>query len=93
MTGNQCVESIFSLQQKVTKAIGPFLTIRPLSEAIDVKIDDDFKNKHFKELAKEHWPNKWPKNAYGWLLKMLGFHPDFGGARATDLSETIHTHS
>ena len=93
------------------KSDRPFLTIQPLSEAIDVKIDSDFKNKHFKDLIKElkknkgnkfdntnvlicwhhgeildlasalganqgdlpqsaHWPDKWPKKAYGWLLKI-----------------------
>jgi hypothetical protein len=93
------------------KSDRPFLTIQPLSEAIDLKIDSAFKNKHFQDLVKElrknegnkfdnanvlicwhhgelldlasalganqgdlppsaHWPAKWPKKAYGWLLKI-----------------------
>ena len=43
------------------KSDRPFLTIQPLAEAIDVKIDGDFKNKHFKDLIKELKKNKGDK--------------------------------
>ena len=36
----------------------PFLTLQPLSEAIHVDIDSDFKDKHFDDVAKELRRNK-----------------------------------
>lgn len=98
------------------KSDRPFLTLQPLSDAIGVTINDEFKNRHFEKLAKElekneenkykdtnalicwhhgeilglasaigadqehlppsaHWPDKWPKDVYGWLLKIY-YRPD-----------------
>lgn len=112
------------------KSDRPFLTIQPLSDAIGVKIDDEFKNKHFKDLAKEleknrenkfnnsnvlvcwhhgeildlasaiganqvelpesaHWPAKWPKDAYGWLLKIY-YEPD--GTLDREHTDAINEH-
>lgn len=110
-----------------TKSDRPFLTLQPLSDAIGVPIDDEFKNKHFEELAKElqrnkfnnsnvlvcwhhgeildlasaigankgelpepaHWPAKWPKDAYGWLLKIY-YKPD--GTLDREHTEAINEH-
>src|SRR5215469_2939014 len=90
----------------------PFLTIRPLSDAIGLPIDDEYKDKHFSKLvdairanngrkfedshilicwhhgeilnfaealgassnslpSSSNWPVKWPKEVYGWLLKIF----------------------
>ena len=43
------------------KSDRPFLTIQPLSQTINIKIDSDFKNKHFKDLIKELKKNKGTK--------------------------------
>jgi hypothetical protein len=112
------------------KSDRPFLTIQPLSEAIGVQIDSDFKNKHFNSLVDElkqnkgnkfdnanvlicwhhgeildlasalganradlpqsaHWPGKWPKKAYGWLLKIY-YKPD--GTLDREHTEAVNEH-
>ena len=77
------------------KSDRPFLTLQPLSEAIHVDIDSDFKNKHFNELVKELRKNKANKfdNAnilicwhHGEILELASAL----GATSSDLPASAH---
>lgn len=78
------------------KSDRPFLTIQPLSDAIGVKIDDEFKNKHFKDLAKELEKNKGNKfnNSNVLVCWHHGEILDLAsaiGANQGELPESAHT--